>query len=105
MYILYNFIRMDIMVSMKLTKLSNALVLASMLGAGAAMLSSAPVHAAGSAPANLAVSALVNANCTISTTALAFGSYDPVVTNAATALNGNGTVVIACTKGSAPAIT
>ncbi len=92
------------MVSLKLTKISNALVLASMLGASAAMLAAAPAHAA-TAPANLPVSAQVNANCTISTTPLAFGLYDPVVANAATALNGNGTVVIACTKGSAPTIT
>jgi spore coat protein U-like protein len=90
--------------SMKLSKVSNALVLASMLGVGAAMLSSAPAHA-GSAPANLAVTASVAANCTISTTAVGFGAYDPVVTNAATALNGSGTVSIACTKGSAPNVT
>ena len=38
-------------------------------------------------------------NCTISTAALAFGSYDPVVTNAATNLDGTGTVTVACTKG------
>jgi spore coat protein U-like protein len=59
---------------------------------------------AGSATANLSVTASVAANCTISTTAVAFGPYDPVVTNAASALTGSGTVVIACTKGSAPTI-
>jgi spore coat protein U-like protein len=90
--------------SMKLNKVSNALVLASMLGVGAAMLSSAPAHAA-SATSNLSVTASVTANCTISTTAVAFGAYDPVVANASTALNGNGSVSIACTKGSAPNIT
>jgi spore coat protein U-like protein len=95
---------MNIMVSMKLNKISNALVLASILGVGATMLASAPAHA-GSAPANLAVTASVTANCTISTTAVAFGAYDPVVANASTALNGNGSVNIACTKGSAPSIT
>jgi spore coat protein U-like protein len=95
----------NIMVSMKLSKVSNALMLASLLAVGAAVLSSAPAHAAGSAPANLAVTAAVNANCTISTTAVAFGAYDPVVVNAATALNASGSVSIACTKGSAPAIT
>ena len=92
------------MVSMRLRKVSHALVLASMLGAGAAMLSSAPLHAA-TANANLSVTASVTANCTISTTAVAFGAYDPVVANASTALNGNGSVNIACTKGSAPSIT
>lgn len=92
------------MVSMKLGKVSNALMLASMLSVGVALMSSNPAHA-GSAPANLAVSASVAANCTISTTAVAFGAYDPVVVNAATALNASGSVSIACTKGSAPAIT
>jgi spore coat protein U-like protein len=90
--------------SMKLSKVSNALMLASMLSVGAAMLSSAPAHAA-SATSNLSVTASVTANCTISTTAVAFGPYDPVVANASTALNGNGSVSIACTKGSAPNIT
>lgn len=92
------------MVSMKLNKVSNALVLASLLGVGAAMFSSAPAHAA-TATSNLSVTASVAANCTISTTAVAFGAYDPVVANASTALNGNGSVSIACTKGSAPNIT
>ncbi len=92
------------MKSMELNKVSNALVLASVIGIGATLFAAAPAHA-GSAPANLAVTANIAANCTISTTAVAFGAYDPVVVNAATALNGNGTVVIACTKGSAPTIT
>jgi spore coat protein U domain-containing protein, fimbrial subunit CupE1/2/3/6 len=51
------------------------------------------------ATATLAVSATVSNNCTISTAALAFGSYDPIVTHAAAVLNGTGTVTIACTKG------
>ncbi|MBI4475967.1 MAG: spore coat protein U domain-containing protein [Acidobacteria bacterium] len=54
---------------------------------------------AGSAQATLNVSATVANNCTISTAAIAFGSYDPVVTHASTALDSTGTVTIACTKG------
>src|SRR5512143_902396 len=57
-----------------------------------------PVSAA-TATANLGVSATVTNNCTISTTALAFGSYDPVVANASTNLDGTGAVSVACTKG------
>jgi spore coat protein U domain-containing protein, fimbrial subunit CupE1/2/3/6 len=53
------------------------------------------------ATSNLAVSANVNNNCTISTTAVAFGAYDPLVTHASTPLDASGTVTIACTKGSA----
>ena len=54
---------------------------------------------AATATANLGVSATVTNNCTISTAALAFGPYDPVVTHAATDLDGTGTVTVACTKG------
>jgi spore coat protein U-like protein len=59
---------------------------------------------AGSATASLNVSASVSAVCTISTSAVAFGAYDPVVTNAATDLNGTGTVTVACTKGASATI-
>ena len=59
---------------------------------------------AATATANLAVSATVTNNCTISTVALAFGSYDPVVANASTNLDGTGTVVVSCTKGSTATI-
>jgi spore coat protein U domain-containing protein, fimbrial subunit CupE1/2/3/6 len=92
--------------SIRLSKRASTLALASLFGVGAVMLSSHPAHA-GSQPANLTVKAAVTANCTITTTALDFGSYDPVATNGATGsdLNGNGSVTIACTKGSAPAIT
>jgi spore coat protein U-like protein len=54
---------------------------------------------AATATANLGVSATVTNNCTISTAALAFGSYDPVVAHASTNLDGTGTVIVACTKG------
>lgn len=69
-------------------------------GLGAAL----PAHAA-TATANLNVQAQVNASCTISTTVVDFGSYDPVGANASTAkTNSGGSVTIACTKGSAPSI-
>jgi spore coat protein U-like protein len=54
---------------------------------------------AGSATANLQISAAVNANCTITTAAVAFPTYDPVVANAAANDDGTGTVTITCTKG------
>jgi spore coat protein U-like protein len=59
---------------------------------------------AATATANLGVTATVTNNCTISTAPLAFGSYDPVVANASTNLDGTGTVVVACTKGSTATI-
>ena len=53
---------------------------------------------------NLAVSASVAAKCTISDSTLAFGTYDPVVNNATTALDQVGTVDVACTKGSSATV-
>jgi spore coat protein U-like protein len=54
---------------------------------------------AATATANLAVTANVTANCTISTTPAAFGAYDPIFANATAALDATGGVVVACTKG------
>lgn len=73
------------------------------VAAGIAIVMSAETDA-GSATANLSVSASVAVNCTISTGALAFGSYDPVVTHASSPLDGTGSVTIACTKGSSQTI-
>ena len=68
--------------------------------AGLALLFAATTSvSAATATANLGVSATVTNNCTISTTALAFGSYDPVAANASTDLDGTGAVAVACTKG------
>ncbi|MEH1928174.1 Csu type fimbrial protein [Nostoc sp.] len=66
--------------------------------------SAAPAMAA-TATTNLGTTATVVANCTISTTPVAFGSYDPVTTNAGTALTGTGTVTTTCTDGSVASIT
>jgi spore coat protein U-like protein len=54
--------------------------------------------------AQMTVSAQVTNNCTISTAALNFASYDPVVANASNALDGTGRVTVACTRGVAPTI-
>jgi spore coat protein U-like protein len=51
------------------------------------------------ATANLSISATVNGNCTITTGAVAFGSYDPVGSHAATPLDNTGSVTVTCTKG------
>jgi spore coat protein U-like protein len=60
---------------------------------------------AGTATADLDVSATISANCTISTTALAFGAYDPIVAHATAALEATGTVTTTCTNGSAATVT
>jgi len=60
---------------------------------------------AGSATANLNVSATVSSNCTVSTAPLAF-TYDPVVTNAASGADNTATggVTVQCTKGDTHAL-
>jgi spore coat protein U-like protein len=52
--------------------------------------------------ANVAVSATVINNCTITTTPVAFGNYDPL---SASPNNNSGTVVITCTKNAATTVT
>jgi spore coat protein U-like protein len=78
---------------MKLSKLGlvSALCATGLLGSGLA--------AAATATTNLSVTASIAANCTISTTPIAFGAYDPVVANLTTDKDGTGTVTVACTKG------
>ena len=71
---------------------------------GATLMSSVPTYAAGTANSNLGVNASVASNCPISTVAVAFGPYDPIVTNASTALAGSGSITIACTKASVPTL-
>src|ERR1700694_3726300 len=70
---------------------------------GISLVPSLPAYA-GNAFLNLGVSANVAANCTIATAPVAFGAYDPVVTNAAVGLTGTGSITVACTKGSVPTI-
>lgn len=78
-------------------RVSALLASSSLLGA---LILSAPTHA-GTASDNLDVTASVSANCTISTAAVAFGAYDPIVTHKASALDASGTVTVTCTNGSA----
>ena len=71
------------------------------LGLTAAALAPSPAAAE---TASLTVSASVANNCTISTAAISFAPYDPVVANATAALDGEGRVTVACTKGVVPTI-
>jgi spore coat protein U domain-containing protein, fimbrial subunit CupE1/2/3/6 len=69
----------------------------------AALLLCAAPRATGTT-AVLGISASVAANCAISATALSFGQYESVLANATSPLNAEGSVSIACTKGTAPRI-
>jgi spore coat protein U-like protein len=80
--------------TMKLSKL--LLVLAF---AGLTVVSSDSAVAA-TATANLPVSVTVANNCTISSTAVTFPNYDPIVTHATSPDDSNaGAVTVTCTKG------
>jgi spore coat protein U-like protein len=74
---------------------------ATLVAVGVASTSSA----VGTDTANLSVGATVVSNCTISTTAVAFGNYDYVVVNASTDVVATGTVKTTCTLDSSPTIT
>ncbi|HKB80479.1 MAG TPA: spore coat U domain-containing protein [Thermoanaerobaculia bacterium] len=63
-----------------------------------------PAAFAGTATANLNVSASVAAVCTITTAPVAFGAYDPVSANASTDLTATGSVTVACTKGASATV-
>ena len=53
---------------------------------------------------SLTATASVNTNCSVTTSAVAFNTYDPIVANVSTALNATGAVTVACVKGTAPTI-
>jgi spore coat protein U-like protein len=69
------------------------------LGTLALMVIAVSPALAGSATATVSVSANIANVCTISAGAVAFGAYDPIVTNSSTPLDGSGTVTVTCTKG------
>jgi spore coat protein U-like protein len=57
------------------------------------------------ATTNLSVTAIVGATCNISTSPVAFGTYDPTFVNLTAPLNGTGTVSTTCANGLANTIT
>ena len=77
--------------------------IAAALAAVAILALAAPALAA-TATSNFNVTASVTNNCTITSTTLAFGPYDPIVANASTPLDAAGSVDVACTKGAATTI-
>jgi spore coat protein U-like protein len=74
-------------------------------GTAALAIGAASSTEAATATSNLSVTASVTANCTISTAPVAFGAYDPVSANAATALDGTGAVSVTCTNGATTTVT
>lgn len=76
------------------------LKIATLLAAAAFVVGFATEASAQTATSNLNVSATVNQTCTITTGAVAFGTYDPVGTNASSPLTGAGSLSVTCTNGS-----
>jgi len=75
------------------------------LGTLALLVLAATPALAGSAQNPVNVSANVQAKCTIAASTLAFGTYDPLVANAASDLLVNGSISVSCTKGSVASVT
>lgn len=69
----------------------------------AGMSYSASIRAA-DVTGNLSASSTVVNNCTVSTAPVAFGDYDPVSANDATARDATGTVTVTCTSGAAATV-
>jgi spore coat protein U-like protein len=70
------------------------------LSVAAALLSASAVASAATATTTIDVSATVSQGCSIkTTTALAFGAYDPVGVNATAARDATGQISVACSKG------
>jgi spore coat protein U-like protein len=68
------------------------------------VLIAAPAAFATTATGNVAATATVVANCTVATSSIAFGSYDPAVANATADLAATGAVNIRCTRGAGTSI-
>jgi spore coat protein U-like protein len=63
------------------------------------MLLTAEPAAPASSPSNLTVSTTVVDRCTITTTPLTFGAYDPIVAHKTAPLDATGSLTITCTQG------
>ena len=75
-----------------------AVIAAAAIIAAAALVAPGAVYA-GSSTGTLTVTASVSQKCILSSPTLGFGSYDPVVTNNASNLDGSTTITVTCTKG------
>jgi spore coat protein U-like protein len=72
---------------------------------GALVVGSARLLSAATATANLGIGTTVNANCSITTTAVTFPTaYDPVGVNAGADSDGTGNIAVTCTKGAGTSI-
>ncbi|MDB9308651.1 spore coat U domain-containing protein [Aphanizomenon sp. CS-733/32] len=82
--------------------LASAILIAA--SSAVSVVSAAPAMA-GTATSDLTVSSNVVNNCTISTSSINFGNYDPISDNASSDLIGTGSVTVTCTSGASATIT
>lgn len=76
------------------------------IGLVALLLALCPLNAyAATTTGSVSVSATISNNCTFGTSTMAFGAYDPVITNASTPLTATGTVDLTCTKSDSVTLT
>jgi spore coat protein U-like protein len=59
---------------------------------------------AGIGTSSFTAQASVNTNCTVVTTPVAFGGYDPIGAHRSSNLDATGSITVACVKGTAPTI-
>jgi spore coat protein U-like protein len=80
--------------------------MATVLGlvSGLTLAAGSLVNATTAKTANLSTSASVASNCTITTTPVAFDTYDPVGANLSADKDGSGSVIVACTRGASTTI-
>lgn len=72
--------------------------------AAACLLAAASPHAGVYTGATLGATTTITPHCTVATSAVSFGQYDPVVANRTAKLDASGTVTIRCVRATAPSI-
>jgi spore coat protein U-like protein len=93
------------MQTLKLNSRVLSMAVASILAVGVGAFSVNSYAAPGTNTATLQVSADIQATCEVSTTAVAFSTYDPVGANKTTPLdNSGGKVTMTCTTGAIPKV-
>lgn len=73
------------------------------MGLASFLLGGAAAYA-GVGTSSFTARASVHTNCTILTTPVAFGAYDPIGVHRSANLNATGSITVACVKGTAPTI-
>jgi spore coat protein U-like protein len=82
-------------------KMTHSIKLATMAAIITGSFAAMQASHAGTSTANVGISTTVIANCSVTSTAVGFGNYDPLAAGANTA---TGTVVLTCSQGATPSV-